>query len=60
MCYNRIEYNLMEDLQMLKFTLHNHWVLNFSVGITKKTEIFCLKELSNDMFCEAVDMSFMF
>ena len=45
---------------MLKFTLHNHQVLDFSVGITKEAEIFYLEELSDDVFCDAVDTSSMF
>ena len=57
---NRMGYDLMEVLQMLKFTLCNHRVLDFSVGITKEAEIFCLEELSDDVFCDAVDTSSMF
>lgn len=50
----------MEALQMLKFTLRNHRVLDFSVGIMKEAEIFCLEELSDDVFRDAVDTSSMF
>jgi len=57
---NRMGYDLMEALQMLKFTLRNHRVLDFSVGITKEAEIFRLEELSDDVVREAVDTSFMF
>ena len=45
---------------MLKFTLHNHQVLDFSVSITKEAEIFHLEELSDDVFHDAVDTSSMF
>ena len=45
---------------MLKFTLRNHRVLDFSVGITKEAKIFRLEELSDDVFRDAVDMSSMF
>ena len=50
----------MEALQMLKFILCNHQVLDFSVGITKEAENFHLEELSDDVFHDAVDMSSMF
>ena len=60
MCHNRMGYDLMEVLQMLKFTLCNHQVLDFSVGITKVAEIFCLEELSDDVFHDAVDTSSIF
>jgi hypothetical protein len=55
MHYNQMGYNLIEALQMLKFTLCNHHILNFSIGLTKKEEILELEQLPDDIFIAASD-----
>jgi hypothetical protein len=50
---NRMGYNLMEALQMLKFTLRNHRILDFFIGLTKKEKILELEQLPDDIFTAA-------
>ena len=42
---NRIKYNLMETLQMLKFSINQGNELNFTVGFRRQTELWELEEL---------------
>jgi len=47
---NRMGYDLMEARQMLKFTLKNHCVLDFSAGAKKQEEIKALEQLPDKFF----------
>jgi hypothetical protein len=42
---NRIKYDLMEALQMLKFSLNHNHELNFTVGSRRQAELQELEEL---------------
>ena len=48
---NRIKYDLMEALQMLKFSM-NHGGLDFTAGLGRKSELQELEEL--DILCSMV------
>jgi hypothetical protein len=52
---NQMGYDLMEALQMLKFTLRNHRILDFFIGLTKEEEILELEQLPDDIFIAASD-----
>jgi len=46
---NRMGYDLMEAWQMLKFTLKNNRVLDFSVGTKKYEEVEVLEQLPDEL-----------
>ena len=48
MCRNHINHDLMEALQMLKFSLHNGLILDFTAGIKAEYEVNLLELMTDE------------
>jgi len=48
MCCNRISHELMEALQMLKFSFRSGHILNFTAGTSQEDEVADLEQMSDD------------